>query len=278
MHGCARYQPLRRLLTDRIRRAPWHSSRRTLPGLRGSGSFTLLPWTCRYALGFRPSDCAPLAGGPATTRISSPRPSDVAGARGPPRGASRGPPSAPPLRGAPVWSCATGPAHGVRNHRRLGGRRPLTGGIRGSHGWTRHRAGGRAGPPSAGSPRRLLSSAMPCHRARRRETSPQRRQHCQRRGDPPRGGSNHTGRVCDRPVGVPFTSVTGPIRHGQNCDHRYWLVTSWWNWISDGLTMLPSARGHRSACACLRSAYRSWTRSPRRSLASLLDLNGRIAS
>jgi hypothetical protein len=34
-------------LTDEIRRAPWHSPWRALPGLRASGGFTHRPWTCR---------------------------------------------------------------------------------------------------------------------------------------------------------------------------------------------------------------------------------------
>jgi hypothetical protein len=33
----------------------------------------------------------------------------------------------------------------------------------------------------------------------------------------------------------------------QNRFHRNWLYTSWWNWTSWALTMVPSVRGQRSA-------------------------------
>jgi hypothetical protein len=68
-------------------------------------------------------------------------------------------------------------------------------------------------------------------------------------------------------------------RHdAQNCDQRSWFVTSWWNWISDVLTMLPRALGQRSACACLSAANFSWTSSPRRSWLNLDALKLRMAS
>ena len=78
--------------------------------------------------------------------------------------------------------------------------------------------------------------------------------------------------------GEPRSGGTPPLPDDQNWFQRYWFVTSWWNWISAGFTSAPSARGQRSAWACLSSAYRSWTASPRSSFASFDDLNGRIAS
>ena len=56
------------------------------------------------------------------------------------------------------------------------------------------------------------------------------------------------------------------ISRYQNRFHRNWLYTSWWYWTSGALTKVPSNLGQRSAAACLRSAYRVFTFSPRRSV------------
>ncbi len=64
----------------------------------------------------------------------------------------------------------------------------------------------------------------------------------------------------------------------QNCDQRYWLVTSWWNWISLRLTRVPRALGQRSAEASLRSAYLPCTSSPMSSIAQRLPLKSRSPS
>lgn len=58
------------------------------------------------------------------------------------------------------------------------------------------------------------------------------------RGEPPEGPA-------------PFPRRTFP---DQNCDQRYWFVTSWWKRISEPFTCEPSAFGQRSADTSLSSA------------------------
>jgi hypothetical protein len=116
------------------------------------------------ALGFRPSDCRPPRGEPGRHEISAPRPSDVAGARGPPRGASPRPPCAPPF-GDTGLACSywagTRTSEPPPPPKRRG---TLTGVIRGRMGGPGHPGAGLCDPASAGSPRRLLRCATPCRR------------------------------------------------------------------------------------------------------------------
>ncbi len=60
--------------------------------------------------------------------------------------------------------------------------------------------------------------------------------------------------------------------------HRYWLVTSWWNWTSPAFTVVPSSFAQRSAAAIFTSANLPWTDSPKSSTIHLLCLKRRTAS
>ncbi len=69
-----------------------------------------------------------------------------------------------------------------------------------------------------------------------------------------------------------------PDLPAQNWFQRYWLVTSWWNWISLVFTRLPRALGQRSAEAFLSSANLLCTASPKICLANGEALKRRMAS
>jgi hypothetical protein len=98
-------------LTERIRRAPWHSPWRALPCLRDSGNFTLHPSTCR-----RPS-----LSGARTHRLLLGPPSSPAGCGwrpGSPPTLRRGFLVHPPF-GRHRFVRDYSPALGLRSHHRL---------------------------------------------------------------------------------------------------------------------------------------------------------------
>ena len=70
-----------------------------------------------------------------------------------------------------------------------------------------------------------------------------------------------------RPYGARFGRRAGtgpaPADSNQNCDHRYWFVTSWWNWISAALD--PRAQRLGAAVGLRRASARRTCRArPRR--------------
>jgi hypothetical protein len=150
VHRCARYRSLRRLLTDEIRRAPWHSPWRALPCLRDSGSSTPHPSTCR-----RPSRSMTRA-----HRLPLEPPSSPAGCGwrpGSPLGLRPGFLVHPPF-GRRRFVRIYWPALGLRSYHRLLGTMDPLGVIRGLHGRTRCRAQGRDAPLPPGHPEVSLLS------------------------------------------------------------------------------------------------------------------------